>query len=646
MKPAGPLVAAVLVLVLVVSASVAAAERLALVVGNDAYSDLSVLRNAVNDARAVAVALEDVGFTVTKVENATRAEMATALGRFAARVQGDDVALFYFAGHGVQVNQTNYLIPTDYSGQTAAEVQLSAFSAVEIEGLLREARVAMLVFDACRNNPYRGFRTSGGGLAAMEARGTLIAYAAGAGEVAVDAAPGASNGLFTAKLVEALRVPGLTATELFQRVRRQVYAASNEEQFPAVYDQLLSDFVFRPPAGPGPRDPVPAAALTQQENLFWDSIRDSTTPADFEAYKRRFPGGVFEELADNRLAALTAGDRPSRPRPPAPVPDPVTAVPAGRVALVVGNGAYARSGRLPTPGNDAADMSAALRRLGFDVTTVRDADRRALIDALRVLTRASARADVSLVFYAGHGFEMDDVNYLIPVDARLERDTDVRFEAIELNHVLEATVGADLRVVILDASRNNPLGDLDTSLLGDETVVAYSAAAGTTADDGTGRNSPYTAALLSYLEQPLEIGRLFREVRTRVQRATGGRQLPHMYHTLLGEHYLRAPVGLAPRAVEESLELNPSTRRLIQQGLAAAGFAPGPADGVFSVATREAILSWQTSRGEAGTGWLDAAAAATLTRLGRAAERRRAAEELQRAEEERRRRRGGAGTLR
>ena len=224
----------------------------------------------------------------------------------------------------------------------------------------------------------------------------------------------------------------------------------------------------------------------------------------------------------------------------------------GRVALVMGNGTYAHIGRLPNPGNDTADMTAALRRLGFEVTTVRDADRSALTEALRVFTRRSAGADVSLVFYAGHGLEMDGVNYLVPVDARLERDTDVRFEAIELDYALAATVGAELRVVILDACRNNRLarsmqrtgaarsvsrgsfGDLDESLLGDETLVAYAAAAGTTADDGTGRNSPYTSALLAYLEQPLEIGLLFREVRARVLAATEGRQRPHEYASLLG----------------------------------------------------------------------------------------------------------------
>ena len=309
---------------------------------------------------------------------------------------------------------------------------------------------------------------------------------------------------------------------------------------------------------------------------------------------------------------------------------PAAALAAGRVALVVGNGTYGHIGRLPNPGNDAADMGAALRRLGFDVTTVRDANRVAMTEALRVFTRASAGADVSLVFYAGHGLEMDGVNYLVPVDARLERDTDVRFEAVELDDVLASTVGAGLRVVILDACRNNPLarsmqrtgasrsvsrgsfGGLDESLLGDETLVAYAAAAGTTADDGEGRNSPYTSALLSHLEQPLEIGLLFREVRARVLEATGGRQRPHEYASLLGEHYLRAAVGTDPRAVETALGLDRAARRLVQEGLARAGFSPGPADGVFGPASRAAIRGWQASRGTTATGYLDAAGAAAL----------------------------------
>ncbi|MCY4120434.1 MAG: caspase family protein, partial [Acidobacteria bacterium] len=228
----------------------------------------------------------------------------------------------------------------------------------------------------------------------------------------------------------------------------------------------------------------------------------------------------------------------------------------GRVALVVGNSTYAHIDRLPNPENDAVDMAAALRRLGFDVTTELDADRVALTEALRAFTRRSAGADVSLVFYAGHGIEMDGTNYVVPVDARLERDVDVRYETVTLDDLLVSTAGASLRLVLLDACRNNPLarsmqrtaatrsvsggsfGDLNEDLLGDETLVAFAAAAGTTAADGRGRNSPYTAALLAHLEVPLEIGLLFRRVRAEVLEATNGQQRPHEYHSLVGEHYL------------------------------------------------------------------------------------------------------------
>ena len=309
---------------------------------------------------------------------------------------------------------------------------------------------------------------------------------------------------------------------------------------------------------------------------------------------------------------------------------------AGRVALVVGNSTYAHIGRLPNPGNDAADMAAALRRLGFEVTTTLDADRVELNDALRAFTRQSAGADVSLVFYAGHGIEMDGVNYLVPVDARLERDVDVRFEAVALDDVLVSTTGASLRLVVLDACRNNPLarsmqrtgasrsvsrgsfGNLDESLLGNETLVAYAAAAGTTAADGTGRNSPYTSALLAYLEEPVELLTLFRQVRAQVLATTNGEQRPHEYQSLLGEHYLGgvpAPgsgPGRDPRLVEAALGLDRAMRRRVQQGLATAGFSPGPADGVFGPGTRAAIRRWQAFRGAAATGYLDAASAQAL----------------------------------
>ena len=229
---------------------------------------------------------------------------------------------------------------------------------------------------------------------------------------------------------------------------------------------------------------------------------------------------------------------------------------ADRFALVIGNSGYAAFSELPNPRNDASDMGATLERLGFEVSTLVDGGRVQMHDALQRFARRSVGAAVAVIFYAGHGMEMDGVNYLIPVDARLERDTDVEYETVPLDRVLRATEGAALRLVILDACRDNPLaqrmqraratrsisrgsfGDLDEQQLLDETLVAYAAAAGTTAADGDGRNSPYTAALLAHLEQPLEVSALFRRVRRQVLETTQGRQRPHEYQSLLGDHYL------------------------------------------------------------------------------------------------------------
>ena len=219
-----------------------------------------------------------------------------------------------------------------------------------------------------------------------------------------------------------------------------------------------------------------------------------------------------------------------------------------------------------------------------------------LTEALRRFTRRSAGADVSLVFYAGHGIEMDGVNYLVivPVDARLEYDVDVCFETVTVDDLLVSTSGASLRplrLVILDACRNNPLArlmqrtaatrtvsggsfaDLNEDLLGDETLVAYAAAAGTTAANGRGRNSPYTAALLSHLETPLEIGLLFRRVRAQVLTATNRAQRPHEYHSLVGEHYLTRTLATgASTTVSGAIPAEPGTGRF-STGRA----APGPA---------------------------------------------------------------------
>ena len=198
------------------------------------------------------------------------------------------------------------------------------------------------------------------------------------------------------------------------------------------------------------------------------------------------------------------------------------AVAGQRVALVIGNASYAHTTALANPLNDANDIGTALERLGFAVTRIENGGRAELWDGLQKFSLAASASDIAIVFYAGHGIEVDKRNFLVPVDARLLSDADVEFEAVPLDLLSRAVERAKgLRLIILDACRDNPfavamqrsgatrsigrgLASIEPS---GETLVAYAAKEGTVADDGEGRNSPYTTALLAHLEEPgLEVG--------------------------------------------------------------------------------------------------------------------------------------------
>ena len=219
-----------------------------------------------------------------------------------------------------------------------------------------------------------------------------------------------------------------------------------------------------------------------------------------------------------------------------------------RAALVIGNAAYAHAPALANPLNDAADVGAALERLGFSVTRIDNAGYSALRRGLADFTRVASTSKFAVVFYAGHGIEVDHRNFLVPVDARLAGDQMVEFEAVPLDLVQQAVRGAsELRLVILDACRENPfavsmrrtgatrsigrgLARIEPS---GDTLVAYAAREGTIASDGQGRNSPYSEALLAHLEEPgLEVGLMFRKVRDAVLASTGGSQEPFVYGSL------------------------------------------------------------------------------------------------------------------
>jgi uncharacterized caspase-like protein len=237
-----------------------------------------------------------------------------------------------------------------------------------------------------------------------------------------------------------------------------------------------------------------------------------------------------------------------------------------RVALVLGNSAYQNVPRLTNPVNDAGLMTETFKKAGFDVVVSRN-DLGALETrrALRDFSDSAADADIAVIYYAGHGIEVDGTNYLIPVDAKLERDNDVFDEAFSLDRVLLAVEPAKkLRLVILDACRDNPfaktmrrtvaLRAIGRGLAKIEpnnpnTLIAYSAKAGSTAQDGDGKDSPFTIALSQHLTTPgLDVRKAFGFVRDDVIKSTGSRQEPFVYGSLGGDDVplVPAPAVAAP----------------------------------------------------------------------------------------------------
>lgn len=220
-----------------------------------------------------------------------------------------------------------------------------------------------------------------------------------------------------------------------------------------------------------------------------------------------------------------------------------------RLALVIGNSTYRNVPTLPNPANDAADIAAALNRLGFAVTLITNASFDQMRRGLIALGHDAAGADMAAVFFAGHGMEISGENWLIPVDADLKKDTDAANEAVSLRSViLQLSNTTSLGLVILDACRNNPFvakmsrspvlraaigGGLGRIEPAGNVLVAYAARDGTTALDGDGRNSPFTAALLHNIETPgVEVTFMLRNVRDDVMEVTRNEQQPFVYGSL------------------------------------------------------------------------------------------------------------------
>jgi formylglycine-generating enzyme required for sulfatase activity len=323
------------------------ARKLALVIGNSEYPK-APLKNPVNDAAAMETALKKLGFQVTIVRNADLRKMRGAIDDFAAQLGPGSLGFFYFAGHGVQVNSVNYLLPVDFSASSEDDVQYEAYPANRIQAKLEGsgARLRVLVLDACRNNPFRYKRDASEGLAAMSinAEGTLVAFATGDNNTAGEN-PAESNGLYTKYLIPALMTPGLNLRDAFQKAKEDVYRVSQRQQNPSIYENIVGQYALLPsgsaPAATSaassnaatstprsavtpPADPARAALAAQT----WAAIKDSKNARDFDNFVEAFPQSEMaptailraSELRRNPEKSLRSGPQLVQAAPSSPPP--------------------------------------------------------------------------------------------------------------------------------------------------------------------------------------------------------------------------------------------------------------------------------------------------------------------------------------
>ena len=266
---------------------VATPQRRALVIGNTSYPR-DPLFNPGNDATDLAAALPDAGFNVTLRTDLDNKALERAVIDFSETVQPGDTALFFFSGHGLEVEGgQNYLLPLDFAAKAETDVKYQAVAAGRVQELLqaRKAQTVILILDACRNNPYKSWsRASGGGLAGMSGESVYIAFAAAAGKQADDN-PGGRNGIFTKYLLANLRAPGLPIDEVFNRVRRGVAVDTKGQQVPFSNSGLIDPFVFVDAAEVRARLEARRAELDRQLAEA-NRIKDAAAVAAIEAQKK------------------------------------------------------------------------------------------------------------------------------------------------------------------------------------------------------------------------------------------------------------------------------------------------------------------------------------------------------------------------
>jgi uncharacterized caspase-like protein len=320
-----------LICMLFTAVSAHAEKRVAFVVGNGAYKNVAQLPNPPVDAKAMAGVLRNVGFDVVEGTNLTRDKMTEKLLDFGKRAQGADVAVFFYAGHGIAISGTNYLLPIDADIKSEMDVKLGAAINIDLtlDQTMSDAKVKLVFLDACRDNPFAAKIKSNSatrsvsvqtGLAEMKSgEGTLIAFATGPGQTALDGQEG-TNSPFTRALIAHITQPGVEIQQAMTEVRAQVNEETSKGQLPWGHTNLIGSVYLNPAApAPAPAAAAPAASgsapaavassspSTDVELEFWRSVKESNKPEELNAYLSSYPNGQFKSLALARISALENG---------------------------------------------------------------------------------------------------------------------------------------------------------------------------------------------------------------------------------------------------------------------------------------------------------------------------------------------------
>jgi uncharacterized caspase-like protein len=551
--------------------SVVPGKRVALVVGNSAYQHAPALSNPARDASAMAAMFQKSGFAVLTAQNDVgNLQFKRTIRQFEDAAADADIAVIYYAGHGIDIHGVNYLIPVDAK---LASDRDADDEAVTLDRLIEAAdgakRLRLVILDACRDNPFirrmkrQRIQTRGltAGLSKVEPTGanTLIAFGAKVGTPAEDA--DADHSPFTAALLDNLFVPGLDVRLALGRVRDEVLTKTNNRQEPYVYGSLGGASISVAPSPDPQRDSLAARAVSVGEKGDYELVEKIGTKGAWEIFLAQHPRGFYAELARQQLARLGTAVQDNRKETQSEnsiniemreVAQPINS--ALKLALVIGNATYAGEKPPTASVTDVHALMDELRRRGFHVTVAANANKEQMRSAVESFKNIIKPGATAVIFFSGYAIQAGKQSYLIPIDARIQTEDQVRADGFSIESILKDihSAGATKKVVVMDAARANPFesrfrgspAGLAPLNAPPGTLAIYSASPDKIVSD----NNLFVSELLKQIQEPgLTAEEIFDYTRINVARASKREQVPRVWNTLNKDFFFAAPSKVATR---------------------------------------------------------------------------------------------------